>query len=62
MSDRIAYTFEDASTQCGYSVRTLKQAVTDGALLARYANSKGIIRHADLYDWVDRLPAEPPTK
>ena len=59
---QIAYTFEQAAEQCGYSVRTLKQAVADGNLLARYANTKGVIRHADLDDWLDSLPAEPPTK
>lgn len=45
---------------CGYSVRTLKQAVYDGNLMARYANSKGVIRVEDLSQWLDNLPAEPP--
>lgn len=59
---KIAYTFEEAAEQSGYSIRTLKQAVADGNLMARYANTKGVIRHADLDAWVDKLPAEPPTK
>ena len=62
MSQRIAYTFEQAAEQSGYSVRTLKQQVADGNLAARYANTKGVIRHADLDDWLDRLPAEAPAK
>jgi hypothetical protein len=59
---KIAYTFEEAAEQAGYSVRTLKQQVADGKLVARYANSKGVIRHADLDAWLDGLSAEPPTK
>ena len=62
MSQKIAYTFEEAADQSGYSIRTLKQAVADGNLAARYANSKGVIRHADLDAWLDSLPAEAPTK
>lgn len=62
MSQRIAYTFEQAAEQTGYSVRTLKQAVADGNLAARYANSKGVLRHADLETWLDSLPAEAPSK
>jgi len=62
MSAKLAYTFEEAAEQTGYSVRTLKQQVADGNLLARYANTKGVIRHADLDAWLDGLSAEPPTK
>ena len=59
---KIAYTFEEAAEQCGYSIRTLKQHVADGNLAARYANTKGVIRHEDLADWIDSLPAESPSK
>jgi hypothetical protein len=45
----------------GYSVRTLKQAVSDGSLAPRYANSKAVIRHEDLVDWVNNLSAESPS-
>lgn len=59
---RLAYTFEQAAEQSGYSIRTLKQQVADGNLAARYANSKGVIRHDDLAEWLDSLPAESPTR
>lgn len=62
MSQKLAYTWEEAAEQSGYSIRTLKQAVYDGNLAARYANSKGVIRHADLDEWLDGLPAEAPTR
>ncbi len=61
-TQKLAYTFEEAAEQSGYSIRTLKQAVSDGNLLARYANTKGVIRHADLEEWLDELPAESPAK
>ena len=59
---KIAYSFEEAAEQSGYSIRTLKQHVADGNLMARYANTKGVIRHADLEAWIDKLPAEAPSK
>lgn len=59
---KLAYTFEEAAEQTGYSIRTLKQAAADGYLLVKYANSKGVIRHSDLDAWLDQLPAEAPTK
>lgn len=59
---KLAYTFEEAAEQSGYSIRTLKQHVANGNLAARYANSKAVIRHDDLAEWLDSLPAEAPTK
>lgn len=56
---KLAYTFEEAAEQCGYSVRTLKQAVADGNLTARYMNTEGVIRHDDLVAWIDQLPTNP---
>jgi len=61
VTQKLAYTFEQAAEQSGYSVRTLKQQVADGNLVARYANSKGVIRHDDLAEWLDKLPAESPS-
>ncbi|MDI2021172.1 DNA-binding protein [Paenarthrobacter nicotinovorans] len=56
---KLALTFEEAAEACGYSVRTLKYQVAAGNLMARYANSKGVIRVEDLAQWLDDLPAEP---
>ncbi|MFJ6453788.1 hypothetical protein [Paenarthrobacter sp. NPDC091669] len=57
---KLALTFEEAAEASGYSVRTLKYQVAQGNLVARYANSKGVIRVEDLAKWLDELPAEPP--
>ncbi|YCK81425.1 helix-turn-helix domain-containing protein [Arthrobacter sp. D3-18] len=58
---KLALTWEEAAEASGYSVRTLKQAVYDGNLMARYANTKAVIRVEDLAKWLDELPAEPPS-
>lgn len=57
---KLALTFEEAAEACGYSVRTLKYQVAQGNLMARYANSKGVIRVEDLAQWLGDLPAEAP--
>jgi hypothetical protein len=59
---KLAFTFEEAAEACGYSVRTLKTAAANSELIVKYANSKGVIRTADLDAWLDQLPAEPPTR
>jgi hypothetical protein len=56
---KLAYTFEEAAEQVGYSVRTLKQALADGNLAARYVNTEGVIRHEDLAAWIGQLPTKP---
>ncbi|MFS0717587.1 hypothetical protein ABC337_11450 [Arthrobacter sp. 1P04PC] len=57
---KLALTFDEVAEASGYSVRTLKYQVAAGNLLARYANSKGVIRVEDLAQWLDDLPAEAP--
>lgn len=59
---KLAYSFEEAAEQTGYSVRTLKNHAANGELIVRYANTKGVIRHDDLVDWLENLPAESPSK
>jgi excisionase family DNA binding protein len=56
---QISYTVAQAAEQVGLSERTLKEAIKDSRLAARYMNTKAIIRHEDLAEYIDRLPAEP---
>lgn len=58
MTQKIAYTYEQAAEQVGYSERTIRQAVKDGNLRASFANTKGVIQHEELVEWVKSLPAE----
>lgn len=58
---KLAYSFEEAAEQTGYSIRTLKHHAANGDLIVRYANTKGVIRHDELNDWLANLPAESPS-
>ena len=60
MSEKLAYTFEEAAEMVGYSVRTLKYHAANGGLIVRYADTKGVIPHDALVSWLDSLPTQPP--
>lgn len=62
MGQKIAYTFAEASIQPGYSKRTLRYHVAERTLIAKYADSKGIIRRVDLESWIENLPEEAPAR
>lgn len=56
---KLALTFEEAAEASGYSIRTLRTAVRNHDLIARYANSKAVIRVSELDEWLAALPTEP---
>ena len=56
----IAYDIEGAARAIGYSIFPIKQAIARGDLTPRYANSKPIILHDDLYEWAHSLPVDKP--
>lgn len=58
---KLAYTFEEAAEQSGYSARTLMRAIDNGILTARYVDNEGVIRHEDLAAWIGQLPTKPNT-
>lgn len=60
MSQKIAYNLEEAAAQVGYSTRTIQYAIKNGDLIAGYANSKPIISHKALEEWIESLPTEAP--
>lgn len=57
---KIAYNLDEAANQTGYSARTLQRHIKDGNLIAKYANTKCVIMHADLMAWLEDLPTESP--
>lgn len=57
---KLAYNLEEAAEQTGYSVRTLQRHIKDGNLIARYANTKCVITHDALTEWLEALPMESP--
>lgn len=57
---KLAYSLEEAEAATGYSQRTIRRAITDHQLVARYANSKPVITADELKAWLDSLPTEAP--
>lgn len=58
MSEKKAYSLDEAAAACGVSVRTLRDAITSGDLLVKGAGpkrSKPIVLAADLDAWLDSL-------
>jgi len=59
---RLAFNFEQAAEAVGYSVDTIRRAVRNHELTARYANSKPVILASELEAWLESLPTEQPGK
>lgn len=55
---RTAYAVNDAAALLGVNPRLLRAQIHHGLLSAKYVRSKAIIRHEELVDWWNRLPAE----
>lgn len=59
---KIAFSIEEAAEASGYSTDTIRRALRNNDLIARYANSKPVILATELTDWLSSLPTEAPTK
>jgi len=51
----------EAAALVGLSDRELKRAIDNGELRVRYRGRKCLVDYADLREWFDALPSEPPT-
>jgi hypothetical protein len=59
---KLSYSIEEAAESTGYSTDTIRRAIRNSDLTARYANSKPVILASELADWLGSLPTESPTK
>lgn len=59
---KIAYSIEEAAEATGYSTDTIRKALRNSDLIARYANSKPVILATELQEWAESLPTEAPTR
>lgn len=59
---KLAFSFEEAAEATGYSIDTIRRAVRNSELTARYANSKPVILAGELNEWLSALPAEAPRR
>jgi len=61
MSKR-AYSIEEAAEATGYSTDTIRRALRNNDMTARYANSKPVILASELDEWLAALLTEAPRK
>ena len=59
---KIAFSIEEAAAAVGYSTDTIRRAIRNNDLTARYANSKPIVMASELTAWLESQPTEPPTR
>lgn len=59
MSQRIAYSYEEAGVQFDVSKDMIRRAVEKGDLIPRYIGRLPRISHQDLIDWFEALPESP---
>lgn len=57
---KTAYSIDEAAEETGLGRTTIREHIAKGNLIAKYPNSKPIIRQIDLDDWLDSLPTESP--
>jgi len=62
MSDKLAYSIDEAAAAVGYSSDTIRRAIRNSELVARYANSKPVVMAAELTAWLESKPTEPPNR
>jgi|GEM_PF-5205673 len=56
---KLAYTIDEAAERVGVSPRLLRAHLDRHYLVARYVNSKPVITHEELVEWLNNLPTEP---
>ena len=59
---KISYSIEEAAAATGYSTDTIRRAIRNSDLTARYANSKPVVLATELTEWLESQPTEPPTR
>jgi hypothetical protein len=59
---KVAYSIEEAAEAAGYSTDTIRRALRNSDMTARYANSKPVILATELADWLRSLPTEAPKR
>jgi hypothetical protein len=59
---KISFSIEEAAEASGYSTDTIRRAIRNSDLTARYANSKPVVLASELTSWLESLPTEAPNK
>ena len=56
MTDKLAYTVDEAAAACGVSADIIRRAVRAKAIPAKYPTSRPVILRADLEAWLADAP------
>jgi len=59
---KIAFSIEEAAAATGYSSDTIRRAIRNSEMVARYANSKPVVMASELTAWLESKPTEAPTR
>lgn len=59
---KIAFSIEEAAAAVGYSTDTIRRAIRNNDLTARYVNTKPVVLATELTAWLESQPTEPPTR
>ncbi|MFI8413748.1 hypothetical protein ACIGB6_14940 [Paeniglutamicibacter gangotriensis] len=59
MSEKMAFTVQEAAAAYGVSTDTIRANIKAGNLIARYPTSRPVIGADELQDWFEALPTEP---
>lgn len=62
MTVKLSLDYEGAAEATGYSPDTIRRAVDNSEMVARFANSKPVIQVKELERWLESLPTEKPRK
>lgn len=60
MTQQIGYTIAQAALQVGLSERSIRDAIKDSHLPARFFKTKALVDHDDLKEWFKKLPSDSP--
>lgn len=59
---KLALSIDEAAEATGYSTDTIRRAIRNSDMTARYANSKPVILVTELQEWLAALPTSAPTR
>lgn len=60
-TQKLTLNIEEAAEATGYSVDTIRRAIRNNSLTARYANTKPVVLVSELTEWLESLPTESPS-
>lgn len=57
---KVAYNLKEAAEAAGVSISTLRRAISNNDLIARYPTASAVIPKEELENWINNSPTESP--